>query len=84
MNDVHFYNARYMLLAVMFSVVMLVPPQTFAQSREYLLKAGYIEKFTHFIEWPGASNTKDSTIAFTVAVIGENKFGNAIEKIFSE
>jgi nitrogen regulatory protein PII len=83
MKENHSCNAWHVLLAVVFSVVFIIPPLTFAQTREYLLKAGYIEKFTHFVEWPGISKTQDPTIAFSIAVIGENKFGSAIEKIFS-
>lgn len=69
-------------MLLFFLFVMMISPKTFAQSNEYLLKAGYIEKFTHFIEWPDTTNINDSTITFSIAVIGENKFGNAIENIF--
>jgi hypothetical protein len=62
---------------------MTIPRDSSGQSREYLLKAGYIEKFTHFIEWPVTAGPGDSTGAFTIGVIGENKYGGAIENLFS-
>jgi hypothetical protein len=62
----------------------MIPHDIHAQSKEYLLKAGYIEKFTHFVEWPEKTNIHDTTLAFSVAVMGENKFSNALEKIFEK
>ena len=47
------------------------------QSRESLLKAGYIEKFTHFVQWPDAS-----VDTFRITVIGKNTFGNDLEDLF--
>lgn len=83
MKGSYLHSAKHLTLLVVLSVAMIGPLQSFAQSREYLLKTGYIEKFTHFIEWPETSDIKDSTAAFSITVIGENRFGNAIEKIFS-
>lgn len=53
-----------------------------AQSREYLLKAGYIEKFTHFIEWPESEKNADSI--FRIAVIGDSNFEPALNEIFGK
>jgi hypothetical protein len=63
---------------------MTIPRDASGQSRENLLKAGYIEKFTHFIEWPDATGIRDSTGVFSITVIGEDKYGGAIEKLFSK
>jgi hypothetical protein len=66
-------------------MAMILPVKALAQSTEYLLKAGYIEKFTHFIEWPPETTAvKDTSIAFSISVIGENNYSNAIENIFSK
>ena len=83
MKESYLYNAKHIILLAIILAVMIVTTKTYAQSTEYLLKAGYIEKFTHFIEWPESSNINDSTDAFSISVIGENKYGKAIEKIFS-
>jgi hypothetical protein len=45
-----------------------------AQTDEYLLKAGFLERFTRFIEWPGETNIADNTKPFVISVIGENPF----------
>jgi hypothetical protein len=65
-------------------VLIAMSNEISAQSREYLLKAGYIEKFTHFVEWPEITNINDTTSVFSIAVIGENKFSNAIEEMFTK
>ncbi|MBN1821930.1 MAG: YfiR family protein [Prolixibacteraceae bacterium] len=54
-----------------------------AQSREPLIKAGFIEKFTHFIQWPEASEGFNTTNLFVIKVIGENPFGSVLEELFS-
>jgi len=54
-----------------------------AQSREYSLKAAYIERFTRFVEWPDSSGINDTTYPFILGVIGENPFGSILENYFS-
>jgi hypothetical protein len=44
---------KHLTLQAFLLAWMMMPLDGSGQSREYLLKAGYIEKFTHFIEWPG-------------------------------
>ncbi len=70
------------LLLFLLVVAVAVPRGGLAQSREYLLKAGFIEKFTHFVTWPGAQIRGDSL--FRVAVLGENRFGLTLQEIFSK
>ncbi len=53
-----------------------------AQTDEYLLKAGFLEKFTRFIEWPGETNIADNTKPFVISVIGENPFDKKLDQIF--
>ncbi len=54
------------------------------QVRESLVKAGYIEKFTHFVQWPGTGEADDHTSEFIIAVIGQNSFGSDLNDIFSQ
>ncbi len=72
------------LFAFLFFSLIGNPLSTFPQSRENLLKAGYIEKFTHFIEWPGTSDIDNPSASFTIAVFGKDEFENALEQIFSK
>jgi len=55
-----------------------------AQSRESLVKAGYIEKFTHFVQWPENSSNKVLPEKFVIAIIGENYMTEALSDIFSK
>ena len=78
-----FHNIlRLIFLTSVFSGVIDVN-ESYGQSRESLLKAGYIEKFTHFVQWPEISDINGSTNTFTIAVIGKNTFGKDLEELFS-
>jgi hypothetical protein len=57
---------------------------SFSQSRESLVKAGYIEKFTHFVQWPEKTGNNDPANEFILAVIGKNTFGKDLEELFSK
>jgi hypothetical protein len=84
MKSCSVHTVKYVFLLTFICLALIHPPDSVAQSREYVLKAGYIEKFTHFIEWPETSSSKDTTAAFSIMVIGDNTFGTAIEKIFNK
>lgn len=53
-----------------------------AQTDEYLLKAGFLERFTRFIEWPGETNIADNTKPFVISVIGKNPFDEKLDHFF--
>jgi len=55
-----------------------------AQSSEYILKAGFMERFTRFIEWPGDSIQTDTTKPFIILVLGKNPFGENLKYVFSK
>jgi len=65
---------------IVISVCLIAPCKAEAQSREQLLKAGYIEKFTHFVDWKNNQHSNDSL--FRIAVFGDDKFRLALEEIF--
>ncbi len=52
---------------------------SFSQTREYMVKAGFIERFARFTEWPGQAEMD----TFKIMVIGKSPFGGALEKIFA-
>jgi hypothetical protein len=81
MKDSYLNIIRLLLLTI---VLLTVPPETFSQSRENLLKAAYIEKFSQFVEWPGTTGIDDPTNPFIIAVLGKNEFESALEKIFGK
>jgi hypothetical protein len=81
MNKCYLYKPTN-LIALVLLLFVILPSTTKPQSREYLVKAGYIEKFTHFIEWPEKEINNDSV--FKIAVIGGNNYGSNLEEIFAE
>lgn len=64
------------LMVLLASVAMSMP--AWSQYGEYILKAAFMEKFTHFIEWPNATKN-----VFNVCVIGENPFKGTLKKLAS-
>jgi len=56
------------------------PLPVIPQTRESMLKAGFVEKFTHFVEWDESRFGSDTT--FKIAVIGENDLIVALVQIF--
>lgn len=50
----------------------------FTQTSEYMLKAGFLEKFARFTEWPKTNKT-----AFKICVLGKNPFKKDLDKMYS-
>ncbi len=49
-----------------------------------MIKATYLEKIANFIEWPDSSVESDSSGTFIIGVVGENKFGDVLDKLYKE
>lgn len=66
--------ARYLVAILIFSTLI------FAQRKnEYKIKAVYLEKLTHFVEWP------DSLLKgkfFKIGIVGEDPFKGLVEKSY--
>jgi hypothetical protein len=77
-------SIKRIVLLIFIIYGFMTEEQSFCQSRESLVKAGYIEKFTHFVQWPETSNKNDSIETFTIAVIGKNIFAEDLEGLFSK
>jgi len=60
------------------------PGKLYGQSPEYMLKAGFMERFTRFINWPQDSLFQDSTKPFKILILGKNPFGNELEVILTK
>jgi hypothetical protein len=67
-----------------FLILLAINICSFSQSRESLVKAGYIEKFTHFVQWPESTGKSDLNDEFILAVIGKNTFGKDLEDLFGK
>lgn len=83
MRNPGFNIIRIFILITVFTGV-LDEKQLFGQSRESLVKAGYIEKFTHFVQWPETVNKSNPEDGFAIAVIGKNTFGAYLEDLFGK
>jgi hypothetical protein len=67
-------------LSLYFLFVFTLNSESHSQTnREYLLKAGIIERFARFSEWPSEMITD----TFKIKVIGQNPFEGALEKMFA-
>jgi len=53
------------------------------QTPEFRIKAGLIERFTRFIEWPGDSIRQDTSLPFNILVLGKNPFGNELNQLLA-
>lgn len=84
MGKLYLNSLRKFALLLYLIIGVYSGKQAFCQTRESLVKAGYIEKFTLFVEWPEASTKSESTQVFTIAVIGKNTFGNDLDNLFSK
>ena len=60
---------------VVFALVAVCIQPTWAQSREYKLKAAFIYNFIKFVEWP------NHTGAIKVGVLGKNPFQGELKKL---
>lgn len=84
MKSINFYRVLKFLLLILIFISGVNGARLFGQSREALIKAGYIEKFTHFIQWPKQMIDNDSITYFVISVYGANTFGSSLEELFSE
>ncbi len=66
-------------LVVCCLLILLFVTEGYSQSREYMLKAGFLEKFARLSEWP--PNTKIDT--FKIKVIGRSPFQGALEEMYN-
>lgn len=51
----------------------------FSQTTEYMLKAGFLEKFARFTEWPNINKTE-----FKICVLGKNPFKKDLDKMYAK
>ena len=79
-------RASCFYLTLLISIYGLVLSPSFAagpDSREYVLKAGYIYNFTKFIKWPEEATQEINNKGLNFCLAGKDPFGNILDK-FSE
>ncbi len=64
--------------AILLILIFQIPVLLLGQTDEYLIKAGLIEKFSKFTEWPDMN----STSTFEIAVIGKSPFGEVLDQYY--
>lgn len=75
---IHYKN--WIVIIILFLILQSL---AFTQSKEYLVKAVFLERFTRFIEWPEESAISDTSKPFVLGVIGENPFGSILEQLYA-
>lgn len=78
---------KYLRFKIKLIVILLIsgiPLQVLGQASEYEVKAAFLKKMTHFIEWPSSADTESGEGTFNIAVIGTNPFGRTLDQFFSE
>ena len=71
------------LLSVLLFVCLAFVPcgNLIADTREYRIKAEFLERFTRFIEWPQKSSVQDVAQPFKICVIGKNPYGSYLKDL---
>lgn len=73
-------HSGYISHLLVFSIIILFSTLSVkAQSKEYILKAGFLEKFARFSEWPDEKQID----TFNITVIGNSPFNGILEELYS-
>lgn len=68
-------------IMVLVSNLLLICSSMYGQTAdEYMLKAIFLGKFSHFIDWP--NNIKEDTDSFQIGVLSENPFDDMLESVY--
>lgn len=78
------YNKGRISATVLFIIFLLLGMPSLCQSDEYLMKTGFIERFTRFINWPNDSVQNDTINPFIITVLGENPFDCTLNEFYSD
>lgn len=81
MNNIKKATLMSLLLVLFWPVITLA--QT-SEYQEYTLKAEYLERFTHYTEWPEESAISDTSQPFVLGVIGESPFGSILDDTYAK
>lgn len=79
-----FLRVRTSLFTMVIVWALLIQPQSTTadeQSREHLLKAGFIYNFTKFIKWPDGASQPMKSGGTILCVAGEDPFGETLDQL---
>lgn len=69
-------------LLILNLILLLALKPVSAQKSEYELKAHFLGKFTHYVDWPGSNSADDTARAFIIGIIGDDPFNRQLEEIY--
>ena len=78
-----FLRPSFFSIALLIFIHSFVPSHSFAaslDSREYVLKAGYIFNFTKFIKWPETTAREIDDKGWNFCLVGQDPFGTILSK----
>lgn len=82
MVKMKFAKAGIFIPIAMLVICTVLPAQT--DMPEYGVKAAFLERFTRFVDWPEpATDDKNKSKFFVIAVIGKNPFNSILEQLYS-
>ncbi|EKD26595.1 MAG: hypothetical protein ACD_79C01104G0004 [uncultured bacterium] len=73
---------KFFLVTFIYFICTFVIFASESSSDEILIKATFIEKFTHFVEWPDQNKPEEKT--FVISIIGKHPINEVIDKFFSD
>lgn len=79
------YTAGLLLFMLVWTAMVLCFPRAAVASHlanEYDVKAVFLYNLAHFVSWP--ENWHNSAETFTIGIIGEDPFGNRIDKAVAD
>jgi hypothetical protein len=77
-----FHLRKVLFVGILFARAAL-PGNVLGQYPEYVLKAEFIERFTHFVDWPDSAFASPDA-PFVLCLIGENPFGDYLNRLARE
>ncbi len=79
-------NARwpYLKLTLLITALLFSSPglTTDFDTREYTLKAVFLERFTRFIDWPNDQSAGEKATPFVIGIMGNPDFSALLKKIY--
>lgn len=73
-NNIYFKNVH----AILFGMLLCMPIEIVATTKEEAVKAGFIYNFTKFVVWPSEASTNDD---FKLCIIGNDKFVGGLDAL---
>ncbi len=79
-----FFLGSFFALLFLAIPILFAFPKSYAaeaESREYVLKAGFIYNFTKFIDWPRKTKADIKAEGYRFCVVGRDPFGEILDRL---